>query len=129
MMALLAQGIRDNLSAVRKATDSVGNAIKDSLTLSQNFPALAQIAVASTSPVKAALSAPLPSTYPNTYARQNAVSGDYTPPYGVPTQNTQRQAPVTLNVNTIVGGSRYARLQYQYTQDEANRRGPSFVKL
>lgn len=131
MMALLAKGIRDNLSAVRKATDSVGAAIKDALTLSQSFPALAALAkaaVASTSPVKAALSAPLPSTYLTPYAYQNAVRGQYSPVPGVPAQ-TQRQAPVTLNVNNIVGGRRYAQLQYVYDEDEKTRRGKSFVKL
>lgn len=128
MVSLFADGIRDNLDTLTKATDSVKNAVKDSLALSQNFPALAQVAVASTSPVKAALSAPLPSTYPNTYAYQNAVRGQYSPVSGVPTQTT-RQAPVNFTVTNVVGGARVARLQYQYNQNEKDRRGPSLVKL
>lgn len=123
----LAEGFAESTRLAENAASKTVKAVESSFDFSR-LSALSQIAVASTSPVKAALSAPLPSAYPNTAAYQNAVRGQYSPVSSVPAQ-TLRQTPIEISVNNIIGGERVARLQYRYTADEANRRGPSLVKV
>ena len=117
------QPVSDFADNLAKITDALANAARDSLDLTRNLPALAQVAAASTSPVKAALSAPLPSAYPNTPKRQNADNSQFQPS----SAQSYRPAPVNFSVKNVIGGATVERLNYQYRAAEDARRGPSLV--
>ena len=122
----LADGLSGNASDAIAAANQTVRSVQNAFSL-DGLASLLRAANASTMPIQAALSVPLPSTYYNASATRNAQIPALNQAYAN-SANAIRPAPVRLSVNNIIGGAAVSRQNYQYDAAESARRGPSFVK-